>query len=169
MALDAFDRALIAATQAGLPLVPRPYDAVGATLGVSGERVRQRLAELLHTGLVRRIGAVPHHYKLGFTANGMSVWDVDDARVDALGEKIGQLPGVSHCYRRPRHLPDWPYNLFCMIHGSARDEVLQARDELAARLGLDQYEHAVLFSCRRFKQTGARYLDRAEALHACGA
>ena len=108
MALDAFDRALIAATQAGLPLVPRPYDAVGATLGVSGERVRQRLAELLHTGLVRRIGAVPHHYKLGFTANGMSVWDVADAQVDALARQVAQLPGVSHCYLRPRSLPVCP-------------------------------------------------------------
>ena len=105
MALEAFDRALIAATQAGLPLVSRPYDAVGATLGVSGERVRQRLAELLHTGLVRRIGAVPHHYKLGFTANGMSVWDVADAEVDALARQVAQLPGVSHCYLRPRRPP----------------------------------------------------------------
>ena len=111
MALDAFDRALIAATQAGLPLVPRPYDAVGATLGVSGERVRQRLAELLHTGLVRRIGAVPHHYKLGFTANGMSVWDVADEHVDRLGELLGSQPAVSHCYRRPRKAGVWPCSM----------------------------------------------------------
>ena len=105
MALDDFDRALIAATQGGLPLVPRPYDAVGERLGVGGQQVRERLAQMLETGLIRRIGAVPNHYRLGFTANGMSVWNVDDDQVDALGERIGQLPGVSHCYRRPRHLP----------------------------------------------------------------
>ena len=122
---DADDRRLIVATQGGLPLVPRPYDAVGQQLGVSGQQVRERLAQMLETGLIRRIGAVPNHYRLGFTANGMSVWDVDDALVDQLGERIGQLPGVSHCYRRPRRLPAWPYNLFAMLHGRTRAEVEQ--------------------------------------------
>ena len=82
MALSEFDRALIEATQAGLPLVARPYEALGALLGVEGERVRERLAEMQAEGLIRRIGAVPNHYRLGWVANGMSVWDVDDARVD---------------------------------------------------------------------------------------
>ena len=108
MALDEFDRQLIAATQSGLPLLPRPYEAVGAMLGVSGEAVRERLAQMQASGLIRRIGAVPNHYKLGYTANGMTVWDVDDARVDELGTRVGALPGVSHCYRRPRELPRWP-------------------------------------------------------------
>lgn len=156
MALDAFDRALIAATQAGLPLVPRPYDAVGAALGVSGERVRQRLAELLHSGLVRRIGAVPHHYKLGFTANGMSVWDVADERVDELGERIGQLPFVSHCYRRPRKPPVWPYNLFAMLHGRSRDEVEAQAQQVAALLGDACRAHDILYSTAILKKTGLR-------------
>ena len=104
--LSDLDRRLVAATQGGLPLVARPYEAVGAMLGVSGEVVRERLAALLEDGVVRRIGAVPNHYRLGYTANGMSVWDVDDARVDELGARVAALRGVSHCYRRPRHLPD---------------------------------------------------------------
>ena len=99
------DRALVRATQGGLPLVPRPYDVVGAQLGVSGEVVRERLAAMMRDGLVRRIGAVPNHYRLGFVANGMTVWDVDDAQVDTLGAKVGVLSFVSHCYRRPRILP----------------------------------------------------------------
>src|SRR5574337_2012356 len=74
MALSDFDRRLIAATQSGLPLVPRPYEAVGATLGVGGEVVRERFAQWLHSGLIRRIGAVPNHYRLGYVANGMTVW-----------------------------------------------------------------------------------------------
>ncbi|HSN32491.1 MAG TPA: Lrp/AsnC family transcriptional regulator, partial [Ideonella sp.] len=110
--LTPFDQRLIAATQAGLPLVPRPYDAIGARLGVSGDVVRERLQGMLREGLVRRIGAVPNHYRLGFVANGMTVWDVEDERVDELGEKVGALECVSHCYRRPRALPEWPYNLF---------------------------------------------------------
>ena len=156
MALDAFDRALIAATQGGLPLVARPYEAVGAMLGVPGEQVRERLEHMLARGLVRRIGAVPNHYRLGFVANGMSVWNVDDDQVDALGERIGQLPGVSHCYRRPRRLPAWPYNLFAMLHGRTRAEVEQQAVQLQHLLGNACHGHDILYSTAILKKTGLR-------------
>ena len=163
MALDDFDRQLIAATQGGLPLVPRPYDAVGERLGVSGEQVRERLAQMLETGLIRRIGAVPNHYRLGFTANGMSVWDVDDALVDQLGERIGQLPGVSHCYRRPRRLPSWPYNLFAMLHGRTRAEVEQQAVQLRELLGSACRGHDILYSTAILKKTGLRLRQSQES------
>lgn len=156
MALDAFDRALVAATQGGLPLVARPYEAVGAMLGVPGARVRERLGQMLDQGLIRRIGAVPHHVKLGFVANGMSVWDVDDLQVDELGERVGALPGVSHCYRRPRHLPLWPYNLFAMLHGRSPVEVQAQAAEIAALLGPACRQHDILYSTAVLKKTGLR-------------
>ena len=156
MSLSEFDRDLIAATQGGLPMVARPYEAVGAMLGVSGEQVRQRLAEMLESGLVRRIGAVPNHYRLGYTANGMSVWDVDDAQVDALGACIGALPGVSHCYRRPRHAPDWPYNLFAMLHARSREEVFQQAEQIRTLLGSACHGHDILHSTAILKKTGLR-------------
>jgi DNA-binding Lrp family transcriptional regulator len=163
MALDDFDRQLIAATQGGLPLVPRPYDAVGDRLGVSGQQVRERLAQMLESGLIRRIGAVPNHYRLGFTANGMSVWDVDDALVDQLGERIGQLPGVSHCYRRPRRLPSWPYNLFAMLHGRTRAEVEQQAVQLQELLGSACRGHDILYSTAILKKTGLRLRQSQES------
>ena len=125
-------------------------------LGVSGEQVRQRLSSMLDSGLIRRIGAVPNHYRLGYTANGMSVWDVEDDQVQALGQRIAKLPGVSHCYRRPRHLPDWPYNLFAMLHGHTREEVLAQAEQVAALLGPARRTHDVLFSSAILKKTGLR-------------
>ncbi|MGL4807626.1 MAG: AsnC family transcriptional regulator [Giesbergeria sp.] len=163
MALDDFDRQLIAATQGGLPLVPRPYDAVGERLGVSGQQVRERLAQMLESGLIRRIGAVPNHYRLGFTANGMSVWDVDDTQVDILGERIGQLPGVSHCYRRPRRLPSWPYTLFAMLHGRTRAEVEQQAVQLQELLGSACRGHDILYSTAILKKTGLRLRQSQES------
>jgi len=157
--LSELDRALIAATQGGLPLVQRPYEAVGAMLGVSGQVVRERLAEMVAEGLVRRIGAVPNHYRLGYTANGMTVWDVDDDRVDALGERIGALPGVSHCYRRPRRLPQWRYNLFAMVHGRGRDEVVRQATEIEALLGDACRARDILYSTAILKKTGLRIRD----------
>ncbi len=156
MALDDFDRRLIGATQSGLPLVSRPYEAVGAVLGVSGEMVRERFAQLIASGLVRRIGAVPNHYRLGYSANGMTVWDVDDARVDDLGAQVGALPGVSHCYRRPRELPAWPYNLFAMLHGRSRGEVERQREQLRSLLGDACRADDVLYSTAILKKTGLR-------------
>ncbi len=162
MNLAPFDRALIAATQAGLPLVPRPYDAVGAKLGVPGTVVRERLASMLDQGLVRRIGAVPNHYRLGFTANGMTVWDVDETIVDALGGKVGALPFVSHCYRRPRVLPDWPYNLFAMVHGRTRADVQRHALEIQCLLADAVRSFDVLYSTRILKKTGLRIGAAAE-------
>jgi DNA-binding Lrp family transcriptional regulator len=154
--LDAVDRQIIVATQAGLPRVPRPYHAIAAQLGVAAEDVMHRLRRMLETGIIRRIGAVPNHYALGYKANGMSVWDVPDERVRELGEKIGALEFVSHCYHRPRHLPAWPYNLFAMVHGRDRDEVEAKVRAIADLLGTADHGHTVLYSTRILKKTGLR-------------
>ncbi|MBK8335910.1 MAG: AsnC family transcriptional regulator [Sterolibacteriaceae bacterium] len=153
---DDIDRRLIVATQAGLPLVPRPYDMLAGQLGVTADEVRRRLAAMIERGAIRRIGAVPNHYALGYTANGMSVWDVADARVDALGEQVGALDFVTHCYRRPRRLPLWPYNLFAMVHGKSRDEVDDKLQQIAALLGDACGARDVLFSTRILKKSGLR-------------
>ena len=154
--LDALDRRLIVATQAGLPCVSRPYDAIGGDLGIGGEEVIARLRRMLETGVIRRIGAVPNHYAIGYTANGMSVWDVADERIDELGAKVGALAFVTHCYRRPRRLPDWPYNLFAMVHSRSRDEVAARVAEIEILLGDACRGHDVLYSTAILKKTGLR-------------
>lgn len=153
---DAIDRAIIRATQGGLPLVPRPYHAVAEQLGLDAEEVMARLRAMVERGAIRRVGAVPNHYRLGYRANGMTVWDVPDEQVDEFGTAIGALESVSHCYHRPRHLPAWPYNLFAMVHGRSRAEVEAATARIAAILGAANRGHAVLYSTRILKKTGLR-------------
>ncbi len=162
-ALDTTDRAIVVATQAGLPLVPDPWGAVGRTLGLTGEEVRSRLVRMQEAGIVRRVAAVPNHYRLGYLANGMTVWDVDDAHINRLGREVAMLPGVSHCYRRPRHLPAWPYNLFAMLHGHTREEVECQAEELRALLGESCRDHRILYSSRILKKTGLRLDGRPGA------
>lgn len=154
--LDETDRRLIVATQGGLPLVLQPYHALAEQLGIPAAEVQARLRALLDSGAIRRIGAVPNHYALGYRHNGMTVWDVDDQHVDALGERIGALACVTHCYRRPRHLPDWPYNLFAMVHGRDRAEAEAGIAQIAALLGAACRRHDVLYSSRILKKTGLR-------------
>ena len=154
--IDAIDRRLIVATQAGLPLTPRPYHALAEQLNIQPAEVMARLEALRDRGVIRRIAAVPNHYALGFRANGMSVWDVPDERVSVCGQLIGALPFVSHCYHRPRQMPDWPYCLFAMVHGRDRDDVERQVAIIAERLGDDNRGCQVLYSRRILKKTGLR-------------
>ncbi len=154
--MDEFERALIVATQRGLPLVPRPYAALAGQLGCSEREVIEGLRNMLLSGRIRRIGAVPNHYAIGYTANGMTVWDVLDEEVDQLGMLVGQLPFVTHCYRRPRSLPEWPYNLFAMVHGESQDEVRAHMASIRSLLGTACRVDDVLFSTAILKKTGLR-------------
>jgi len=154
--MDDTDRRLMHATQAGLPLTPEPYQTLAEQLGLDKEEVMQRLADLQAKGVIRRIAAVPNHYRLGYRFNGMTVWDVPDERIDGLGQQVGQLPFVSHCYRRPRQLPEWPYNLFAMVHGKTQAETDAQIRQIADVLGEDNRGCDVLYSTKILKKTGFR-------------
>ena len=155
-AFDAMDRAIVQATQSGLPLTARPYHDIAQQVGVEPEIVMARMRTMLDTGIIRRIGVVPNHYALGWHANGMTVWDVDDAFVDTLGQQVGALEFVSHCYRRPRQLPEWHYNLFAMVHGRDREDVQHQIARIAELLGKACRGHTTLFSTKILKKTGIR-------------
>lgn len=156
MTIDATDRRILTATQAGLPLTARPFAVVGEWIGLEEAEVIARVERMLAAGVIRRIGAAPNHYALGMLANGMSVWDVDDARAEALGAQVGALEFVTHCYLRPRARPGWPYNLFAMIHGPDRAAVEAHRSEIAAILGDACRSGDILYSTRILKKTGMR-------------
>jgi siroheme decarboxylase len=154
--MNAQDEAIVRATQAGLPLEPQPWRAVAQAAGISQAELFTRLEAMLADGRIRRIGAVPNHYALGYTANAMSVWDVADDAVDALGAQVGALEFVTHCYRRPRRLPGWRYNLFAMVHGRNRAATDARVAEIRALLGHALRANDVLYSTRILKKTGLR-------------
>jgi siroheme decarboxylase len=156
MNIDATDRRIIAATQAGLPLVAEPYAEVAHWLALDEAEVLARLSRMKADGIIRRVALAPNHYALGLVANGMSVWDVDDAEAETLGARVGTLDFVSHCYLRPRALPGWPYNLFAMLHGPDRASVEARRSEVAALLEDACRSHDILYSTRILKKTGLR-------------
>lgn len=152
---DARDRAILQGIEQGLPLVSRPYDAIGHKLGMSGHAVHERLAHLCDAGIITRFGIVVRHRAFGFDHNAMVVWDIPDVQRDAIGARLAAAPFVTLCYARPRRLPDWRYNLFTMIHGSDRTAV----ESQIAQLAQDAAPgilHEVLFSRRCFRQRGAR-------------
>ena len=158
--LSSEDRALIKAVQSGLPVVSRPYAEIAKQLNSSEADVISRLQYLIDNGAIKRYGVVVRHKELGYTANGMVVWDIPDEKVEEMGLCIGKYDCVTLSYRRPRRLPDWSYNLFTMVHGSNREEVTQKVEEIVEKCGLENIEHNILFSTRRFKQRGASYTPK---------
>lgn len=128
--LTPLERQYILATQKGLPIVERPYNVIAGKLNISVEQVLRITKDLQQRGIIRRIAAVPNHYKIGYKFNGMTVWDVEDDKIQEFGQRVGNLPFVSHCYRRPRHLPHWNYNLFAMVHGKNQHEIQQYRSQI---------------------------------------
>ena len=148
------DIALVRALQDDLPLVPEPFDAIGLRLGMSGAEVIERLQAWKTAGVVRRFGAAVRHYRLGYVANGMSVWNVSPERVEEIGRIFAARPEVSHCYERER-IPDLPYNVFAMVHGRVREDVTGAVDAMAEASGIA--DHDILWSTREFKRDSMLY------------
>lgn len=157
ISLEPVEQAFVAALQGGLPIVERPF----ACLGVPELQAIDTISRWIDEGVIKRFGVVVRHHELGYTANAMAVWDVPDEVVDEVGKRIAANGGVTLCYRRLRHLPDWRYNLFCMVHGKDRDDVAARVAALSQACGLKPYPHEVLFSRRRFKQCGAHYAKEA--------
>ena len=155
--IDEAGRRLVSVLQEGLPLFMRPFALIAERIGASESEVMGRIGNWLEDGAIKRFGVVVRHRELGYTANAMLVHDIPDHRVAELGRALAEEPAVTLCYRRPRVLPGWPYNLFCMIHGRERAEVEAIIADLRQRHGLADCAHDVLFSLTRFKQNGARY------------
>ena len=151
------ERRLVSVLQEGLPFFIRPFALIAERIGASESDVLVRIRRWLEEGDIKRFGVVVRHHELGYTANAMLVHDIPDDQVSEIGRALAEEPSVTLCYRRPRSLPDWPYNLFCMIHGRERAEVQAIIAELRQRHGLNDAAHEVLFSLTRFKQNGARY------------
>lgn len=150
------DKKIIQLTQAGLAIEKQPFKLLAKQLELTEEEVIARLKVLKEKGLIRRIGIVPNHYAIGYVYNLMTVWDINDDKIDYVGEKVGNLEFVSHCYQRPRHLPDWPYNFYAMVHGKNNNEVEIKMQHIKELVGDSCKQFTALKSTKILKKTGLR-------------
>ena len=159
--LDIADQQLLAKIQNGLPISDRPYAEISEQLGFSEEEIIKRISNLLDKGLIKRFGVVVRHHELGYKENAMIVWDIPDHEVSEIAHQIKSYSFITLCYRRARQLPDWHYNLYCMIHGKSRINVMQHLEKMVNAHNLHNYTRDILFSKRRFKQRAANYISQA--------
>ncbi len=151
--MDALDLQLLKAAQDGIKLTERPYLALGEEVGLSEEEVIRRLRSLEREGVVRRFAATIGHRALGIVANAMIVWRVSAGDVERVGEIFASAEEVTHCYERGS-APDWPYNLYTMVHSRSREDCIRIASELAKASGIADY--CIIFSEKEYKKTSAR-------------
>ncbi|MFB6250200.1 MAG: Lrp/AsnC family transcriptional regulator [Halobellus sp.] len=165
--LSPAERDLVVEIQGGLPISPTPYADVAAAIDQPTSWVVETIKRFEREGKIRRVGVVPNHYALGYTENGMTVWNVPDERVDEVGPAVASLPFVTHCYQRPRHGGVWPYNFFAMTHGRSEAEserrIEQVRERMAEYWDVGDDDWDSLFSTQILKKTGIRLDERATA------
>ena len=161
------ERDLVLAVQDGLPVVETPYEAIAEEIGQETDWVVETIRRFNEEGKVRRVGVIPNHYSLGYTENGMTVWDVPDDLVSTVGPAVAGLDFVTHCYERPRHDGVWPYNFFAMTHGRTEAEsaerIQQVSEVMAEYWDVGDDDWDTLFSTRILKKTGIRLAERADA------
>lgn len=152
--LTELEKQLVRELQAGLPLVSRPFEALGAKLGLTEEETLAKVKELQERGYLRRIAAALRHHQVGYVANAMIVWRIPEERVEEVGNLFARLPEVTHCYQR-KMWPEWPYNFYTMIHMSTREECYTKAQEMAEMIGIKDYQ--LLFSTKELKKSSMRY------------
>ncbi len=154
MKLSDLEEKVILVLQRDLEIVPRPFQAVAEQAGVPEEELLAAIRSLLDKGYIRRFGATLRHQQSGYAANALVAWRVPEAEVRRLGQKLASFRAVSHCYAR-RPAPEFPYNLYSMVHGKTREDCERLAQEMAAETGIADFE--LLFSETELKKTTMRY------------
>ncbi|MHB1256489.1 MAG: siroheme decarboxylase subunit beta [Dethiobacteraceae bacterium] len=154
MLLSDLDKKIIARLQGDLPLQAEPFAALAAEVGISEEQFLQKLEAYLAAGVMRRLGTILRHHQAGYSANAMVGWAVPGESVEKAGKIMATFGAASHVYLRPTY-PDWPYNLFTMLHGKSAEELEKTAAEISERTGITDYR--LLHSTREFKKTSMKY------------
>lgn len=156
ISFDQTDFKVVLATQGGIPIVSNPFEVIAAQVGINEDELILRMKKLKEVGFIRKMAGTPNHYKIGYVANAMTVWNIPDEFVDSVGEIFKSVGFVSHCYIRPRALPVWPYNLFSMVHGRSRSEVSEKVELLKKLIGAKYQAVELIYSSKILKKTGIR-------------
>lgn len=154
--LTELEKKVIASIQGDMPVIKQPFAQIAAEIGVDEETLLSVLDDLVRRGVIRRFGATLRHQKSGYSANAMTAWQVEEERMDEVGEIMASFKEVSHCYRRDP-TPEWKYNLYTMIHGKDEDHCRETARMMAKKAGVRIY--SLLFSRQELKKTSMKYFS----------
>ncbi len=154
--LTPLEKRIIASIQGDIPVTERPYQELARRLEISEEDLIHTLQSLCERGVIRRFGATLKHQKSGFRANAMVAWQVPETDIETVGNRLAAFSEVTHCYRR-NPTPQWPYNLYTMIHAGSEEECHELAGNMSRTVDVDTY--TLLFSRRELKKTSMKYFQ----------
>lgn len=146
--------AVVRELQKDLPITGRPFLPAAEALNITEEELLNIAKDFQDKGIMRRFAAVLRHRKAGFTANAMGVWQAPEDKIDELGQQMASFKAVSHCYQRPSY-PNWPYNLFTMVHAKTLEEAQEILKTMSEETGLTNYTYLV--STVEYKKERVQY------------
>lgn len=152
--MDELDKKIVRTVQEEFPLVEEPYKVLAEKIGITQQELIDRLKRYKRSGKIRKIGAVLRHREIGFSANALCAWEVPEERMEEVGTLMAMHPAVSHCYDRLT-APEWPYNLYTMIHAHTKEECAAIAGQLAKKAGVAK--RVMLYSIKEWKKTSMRY------------
>jgi DNA-binding Lrp family transcriptional regulator len=154
------EKELIKTLQQDLPLCPEPYRQIADCLGLKEEEVLETIGRWKDEGVIRRFGATVRHHEVGYQANCMVVWKLEDHSLhQETGKILSSFPQVSHCYCRPA-FDCWPYTIYTMVHGGSREEIEKTVAEMSVAAGI--IDCRKLYSVREWKKTSMKYFGIKE-------
>lgn len=154
--LEKLDKRIIAAMQDDFPLAEKPYLAIANKIGIEEAALLARLRYYRERGYIRKMGAVLRHREVGYVANALCAWSVPPDKLAEAGAAMAANSAVTHCYARETQ-PEWPYNLYIMLHARTREECRAQAAELSQAAGLSDY--IMLFSTKEWKKSNVRYFQ----------
>ncbi|MFW5976620.1 MAG: Lrp/AsnC family transcriptional regulator [Bacillota bacterium] len=155
--LEKKDKILIKEIEENIPLSPDPYRKIADKLGWNRDEVLKKLNYLKNKGILKRIGGILKHRKAGYQGNGMLVCQVKEDKIKKIGKKLSGYPEISHCYERESY-PEWPYNIYAMVHGKNREEV----ENIVAKIfkDIDVIKYYILYSTEELKKSSMKYFHK---------
>ncbi|NLD58013.1 MAG: Lrp/AsnC family transcriptional regulator [Methanomicrobiales archaeon] len=148
--MDEMDYRLMEVLEIGLPLVEKPFAAVGQRLGIPETEVIDRVQNLRESGIVRRIRARIDQRKLGIVANALVAWKPPAGGRTGFAERLAAFSSVTHCYERCPLVGRWEYTLYTVHHGYSREQVTAEVDSIAEATGCQDY--CIIFSTCEYKR-----------------
>ncbi len=152
--ISKLDKKIIGLISRDMPLTKEPFKDLAARIGIDERLLLKRIRLFKTNGLMRKFAAILNHKKIGFRYNAMVVWNVPQKFINKAGKIMASFDEVSHCYQREKR-DGWDYNLYSMVHGRTKTEVLSVVKKISDKLS-GSFDHRALFSFKEEKKTAAK-------------
>jgi len=131
ISLDDVDKKILNAIQIDFPIVNKPFEELGKTLGLKEDDLIRRIQRLQKEGAIRRIGPIISTKKTGGMGTLVAM-KIPPDRVDEIAGIINEYEEVSHNYLRPAN-----FNVWFTVSANSEERLTEILEELKEKTGCE--------------------------------